>query len=413
MEDTSNKYDVLIIGGGASGFFAAISAKLHHPDYRVAIVEKTNKVLGKVKVSGGGRCNVTHHCFDLKKLCSHYPRGEKELRPVFKQFAVHDIIVWFEIRGVELKTEEDGRMFPTTNNSQTIIDCLTNETKRLGIEILLQTSVNLIQPSKDFFTLETNNNQLQTQYLIIATGGSPKLEGLQWLKELGHEIVPPVPSLFTFNMPKNPITQLMGISVPQAKVRIVGTKLGYAGPLLITHWGMSGPVVLKLSAWGARWLEEKGYKCTIAVSWQEAKNEEEVRVYLKAFKEQNKLKLVANARPYDLPKRLWNYFLSGLEIMPDIQWVSLKKQDFNRLINTLYNDEYIVSGKTTFKEEFVTAGGVSLKSIDMQNLQSKALSNLYFAGEVLDIDGITGGFNFQAAWSSGWIAGRLKENSRR
>ncbi len=395
------------MGGGAAGFFAAISAKLHNPLLKVAIVEKSNKVLSKVKISGGGRCNVTHNCFELKKLCSHYPRGEKELRQVFKQFAVEDTIEWFETRGVKLKTEEDGRMFPVTNNSQTIINCLLSETKRLEVEILLQTSVTKLGAKESHFQLTTNNQQLTSNKLIIATGGSPKLSGLQWLKDLGHEIVHPVPSLFTFNMPNNPITTLMGVSVPQAKVKIIGTKLSYSGALLITHWGMSGPAILKLSAWGARWLAENNYCFKISVNWQEAKNEEDVRSYLSDFKNKNKLKLLANARPYDLPKRLWVYFLKRLEIAGDMQWANLKKQDFNRLVNTFFNDEYEVRGKTTFKEEFVTAGGVSLQSVDMQTMQSKRVPNLYFAGEVLDIDGITGGFNFQAAWSTGLVAGKL------
>lgn len=405
---SNNKYDAIIIGGGAAGFFAAISVKVHHPNYKVAIVEKTAKVLGKVKVSGGGRCNVTHHCFELRKLCSHYPRGEKEIRKIFNQFAVKDTIDWFESLGVKLKAEDDGRMFPVTDNSQTIIDCLQKEIKRLDIEVLLQTAIDEIKKEQDTFMLTSKNLQLSTKYLIVATGGSPSLKGLQWLANLGHSIESPVPSLFTFNIPHNPITKLMGVSVTNAKVRIVGTKLTYTGALLITHWGMSGPVVLKLSAWGARWLAENKYNCTIAVNWEGAKNEEEVRAYLASFKEENKLKLIANARPYGLPKRLWLYFIERLELGAELQWGNIKKQDFNRLINTLYNDEYVVKGKTTFKEEFVTAGGVSLSSVEMDTLQSSVIPCLYFAGEVLDIDGITGGFNFQAAWSGGWVAGKLK-----
>jgi hypothetical protein len=407
LSNINTKYDVLVVGGGAAGFFAAISAKLHNPHLKVAVAEKSNKVLSKVKISGGGRCNVTHNCFELKKLCSHYPRGEKELRQVFKQFAVEDTIEWFETRGVKLKTEEDGRMFPITNNSQSIIDCLLSEIKRLGVEILLKTSVTKLRVKENQFQLITNNQQLTTTKLIIATGGSPKLSGLQWLKDLKHEIIPPVPSLFTFNMPKNPITKLMGVSISQAKVKIIGTKLSYSGALLITHWGMSGPAILKLSAWGAKLLAKNNYSFKISVNWQEAKNEEEVRNYLNDFKDTNKLKLLANARPYDIPKRLWNFFLKRLAIVENMQWASLKKQDFNRLVNTLFNDEYEVNGKTTFKEEFVTAGGVGLQSVDMSTMESKSLPNLYFAGEVLDIDGITGGFNFQAAWSTGWVAGKL------
>lgn len=404
---SNNIYDALIIGGGAAGFFAAISVKLHHPDYKVAIAEKTTKVLAKVKISGGGRCNVTHNCFELKKLCSNYPRGERELRSLFSQFAVKDTIEWFKERGVKLKTEEDCRMFPITDNSQTIIDCLLQEIKKLGIDILYQTSIDKVKSKENQFQLITNNQQPITKKLIIATGGSPKLSGLQWLADMGHVIVPPVPSLFTFNMPKNPITKLMGVSVPNVKVKVIGTKLNYNGALLITHWGMSGPAILKLSAWGARWMAENNYSFKIAVNWQVAKNEDEVRSYLNDFKNTNKLKLLVNARPYDLPKRLWSYFLERLNITTDSQWGSLKKQDFNRLVNTLFNDEYEVSGKTTFKEEFVTAGGVSLQNVDMATMQSKILPNLYFAGEVLDIDGVTGGFNFQAAWSGGWVAGKL------
>lgn len=398
---------MIVIGGGAAGFFAALSAKLHYPEKRVAIVEKTNKLLAKVRISGGGRCNATHHCFELKKLCSNYPRGEKELRQVFAQFAVRDTIEWFETRGVRLKAEEDGRMFPVTDDSQTIIDCLMAEARRLKVEILMQTQIETITPNQDGFTLTTNHQEFSTEKIIIATGGSPKLSGLQWLADMGHNIVLPVPSLFTFNMPKNPITQLMGVSVPQAKVRILGTKFSYTGPLLITHWGMSGPAVLKLSAWGARWLAEAGYNCTIAINWHEAKNEDALRQYLTDFKNTHAQKQMGNARPYDIPKRLWAFFLERLNVLPTMLWRDIKKQDFNRLVNTFFNDEYVVQGKTTFKEEFVTAGGINLADVEMKTMQSRVVPNMYFVGEVLDIDGITGGFNFQAAWSTGWVAGKL------
>jgi predicted Rossmann fold flavoprotein len=404
---TGTKYNVIVIGGGAAGFFAAISAKLHHPEMSVAIAEKTNKLLAKVKISGGGRCNVTHHCFDNKKLCGHYPRGERELKPVFAQFAVKDTIEWFETHGVKLKVEPDGRMFPVTDNSQTVIDCLMAETRRLKIDILTSTGIEIITPITNGFELTADNHLLIANKLIIASGGSPKESGLLWLKKLGHNVVTPLPSLFTFNMPKNPVTQLMGLSVPNARVRINGTKLSYTGPLLITHWGMSGPAVLKLSAWGARWMAQNDYKCTVSVNWFEEKNEDAVRNYLTDFKNTHKLKQTGTLPPYDLPRRLWAFMLQRLNIPETLQWVNIGKNDFNRLVNTLYNDEYAVQGKTTFKEEFVTAGGIDLADVDMKTMQSLKVPNMYFAGEVLNIDGITGGFNFQAAWSTGFVAGIL------
>lgn len=374
----------------------------------MVIYEKTDKLLAKVKVSGGGRCNVTHACFTNSQLVKSYPRGDKFLRKSFDLFNTNNTIKWYESRGVKLKTEADGRMFPTTDSSQTIIDCLTQEANKLGIIIKTKSSVTALKKEGNGFLIRFDGNtEKHINKVIIATGGSPKLEGFNWLTTLGHKIEPPVPSLFTFNMPKNDITQLMGITVEEAVIWIEKTKLKQQGPVLITHWGLSGPAVLKLSAWGARILNEFNYSFNAHVNWLGDTNEYALREKLAKEAEASKQKKVSNTNPTSLPNRLWLYLLEKSGINENTRWLELKKDSKNRLINYLTNHTFEVKGKTTFKEEFVTCGGVSLKDINPKTMESRVCPDLYFAGEVMDIDGITGGFNFQAAWTTGFIAGRL------
>ena len=398
---------VAIIGGGAAGFFAAFSVKEHHPNAEVLIYEKSDKLLSKVKISGGGRCNVTHACFKPSLLSKHYPRGEKHLKKAFSVFQPNDTIDWFAKRGVVLKKESDNRMFPETDDSQTIVDCFLKEVHSKGIKILKNSAVISLTEKENGICLDLISNKQQFDKVIIATGGSPKLRGFNWLQNLGHTIVEPLPSLFTFNMPSESIKELMGLVVENATVRIQSTKLHYSGPVLITHWGMSGPAILKLSAWGARLLFQKNYEFTIQINWLSIKNEDEVNFILNDKEAIIRKKKIANANPFSLPNRIWIYLVEKVQINPNLPWYDLNKKSKNKLINVLLNDVYQVSGKTTFKEEFVTSGGVSLDDVDFNTMQSKKCKNLYFAGEVLNVDGITGGFNFQAAWTTGFIAGKL------
>lgn len=401
--------EVAIIGGGAAGFFAAISCKTHHPEAGVTIYERSDKLLSKVKVSGGGRCNATHACFTISQLAKFYPRGEKQLKKAFAQFNTKDTVAWFEQRGVKLKTEADNRMFPITDNSQTIIDCLLSEAQKAGVVIRLHTPVLTIEKELEGFQLFFKGpRNIHVDKVIVATGGSPKLSGFQWLEKLGHQVEPPVPSLFTFNMPQEQVTDLMGVAVDHTLVRVQGTKLKQEGPLLITHWGMSGPAVLKLSAWGARMLHALNYRFKVQVSWLGSRTEQAVRDILFAMQEEYRKRKVANKNPFQLPNRLWLFLIEKADINPEAPWGDLGKKSINRLVNILLNDVYKVEGKTTFKEEFVTCGGISLQDISINTMESKVCSDLYFAGEVLNIDGITGGFNFQAAWTTGYIAGKLK-----
>ncbi|MGV3630243.1 MAG: NAD(P)/FAD-dependent oxidoreductase [Bacteroidota bacterium] len=407
MEVITNKPKIAIIGGGAAGFFAALSAKEHFPEAQVTIYEKSNKVLAKVKISGGGRCNVTHACYDNVALSKFYPRGEKQLRRAFEQFNTRSTVDWFKKRGVLLETLPDNCIFPKSNTSQTIIDCFENETRKLGIKVLIQTSINRIQMiDNQKFKLISTEQEFTVDRLVITTGGTPKLSGMDWIAALGHQIVEPLPSLYTFNMPGNPVCELMGIVNENTRVRIESTKLVADGPLLITHWGMSGPAILKLSAWGARILAEKQYKFNALVNWLHTQKDFEASEILERFAAENAEKLVSTYNPFGLSKRLWLFLVNKSEIHEETRWKNLGRKTFNKLVNTLVNDSYPVNGKTTFKEEFVTAGGVDLSQIDFNTMQSKVVSGLYFAGEILDIDGITGGFNFQAAWTTGWIAGK-------
>ena len=410
--------NIFVIGGGAAGFFAALSCKQHHPESSVTILEKSERLLTKVKVSGGGRCNVTHACFENAQLAKFYPRGGKHLKKSFFQFNTRDTIQWFESRGVKLKTEQDNRMFPVTDNSQTIIDCLMNEANKLGVKIQKGFSISEIKKKENGFDLIAGGNpstslrvtRMTADKIIIASGGSPKLEGFNWLKELGHKIIPPVPSLFTFNMPSEEIKKLMGVVASPVSVKIKGAKLSSEGALLITHWGMSGPAILKLSSWGARELSEMQYKFEVLVNWLGNKSENDVRNFFETELKNISKRQVGNKNPFQLPNRLWLFLLEKNEIDSEIAWNQLPKKSQNKLINTLVNDLYKAEGKTTFKEEFVTCGGVSLEDVSFDTMESKVCPGIYFAGEVLDIDAVTGGFNFQAAWTTGFIAGKLKSN---
>ena len=379
--------DIAIIGGGAAGFFAAIRAREVHPHAKVTIYEKTSKLLSKVKISGGGRCNVTNGCTDVSELIKAYPRGGNKLRTSFHRFNTKDAMNWFESRGVPLIIQEDGCVFPVSQNSQSIIDCFLKECKKLNIGIILSQGVSELRSIKDgielFFTKDTPPKKFHK--VIIATGGSPKKEGLLWLEKLGHTIQNPVPSLFTFNMPSESITTLMGIVVKNVIVGIQGKKLEAKGPLLITHWGMSGPAILILSSFGARILAESGYQFKIRINWVNEKNNEEILSHLTEIKDNNSKKLIINVRPYNLQDRLWRYLLEKCDIGPERKWSELGNKSLNRMVNVLSNDNYDVNGKTTFKEEFVTCGGISLQSINMNTMESKVCKHLYFAGEVLDI----------------------------
>jgi predicted Rossmann fold flavoprotein len=397
---------IAVIGGGAAGFFAAISCRNHFPNAQVTILEKSSKVLSKVKISGGGRCNVTNACFDNKKLSLHYPRGENQLRKVFEQFNAADTMEWFETRGVKMKVYPDNCVFPLVNDSQAIIDCFLNEVNRLKIEIRYNQRIQQILKSENKFFILNDENKLEFDRVIVTIGGQPKSSGFNWMEKLGHQIIEPVPSLFTFNMPKNPICELMGNVVENATVKVEGTKLVGQGPLLITHWGMSGPAILKLSAWGARILNEKSYNFAILVNWLNELKEDDLRNQLQFTMLEQGGKMVTNLNPFPITNRLWVFLLQKSDISLEMRWKDLGKKNINKLVNTLLNDRYEVSGKTTFKEEFVTAGGISLQEIDFKTMESRVIKGLFFAGEVLDIDGITGGFNFQAAWTTGFIAGK-------
>lgn len=397
---------IAVIGGGAAGFFAAITCARASSNAKVTIYEKTNKLLAKVKVSGGGRCNVTHACFSNTELSKFYPRGGRFLKKAFGQFNTSDIVNWFASKGVKLKTEADNRMFPVADDSQTIIDCLTTEATKSGVTVKQKNTISSIIKVGNQYNLHTEQGVNLVDKVIIASGGSPKETAYHWLSELGHNIISPVPSLFTFNMPNEPIKELMGLSLPNAQVKIQGENLESNGPLLITHWGMSGPAILKLSAWGARILHTKQYDFKIQVNWLGSVKDNELREQLASQKSKLDARNIGNRNPFGLPQRLWSFLLIKIDINIDKKWRDLTKKDFNRLINTLLNDAYEVKGKTTFKEEFVTCGGVSLENINVQTMESKVCSGMYFAGEVMDIDGVTGGFNFQAAWTSGYISGK-------
>jgi len=396
----NQNFDIIIVGGGAAGFFTAINIVEKNPKLKVAILERGSEVLSKVRISGGGRCNVTHACFEPNELVKFYPRGEKELRGPFHQFCSGDTVEWFSNHGVELKIEEDGRMFPVSNSSQTIIDCFLKATQKLGITVLTGQSVQSIFKKDNFWKIETQNENYITEKLILATGSNPKI--WEMLQTFGHATVNPVPSLFTFNIKDPRIKELPGVSAI-VSVKVKDTKLTSTGPLLITHWGMSGPAILKLSAWGARILFEKNYQFTIFVNWLNDIDTDDAEKILKELKQENAKKAVSKKSPFDFPNRLWESLVLASNISEDTKWADLSKIQLQNLANQLTYCSFQVNGKSTFKEEFVTAGGIDLKEINFKTMESKLHENLFFAGEIVNIDAITGGFNFQNAWTSGFI----------
>jgi predicted Rossmann fold flavoprotein len=401
------KQEIAVIGGGAAGFFAAVNCARTFPQHHITIYEKSQKLLSKVRVSGGGRCNVTHSCFEITQLVKNYPRGEKNLINAFARFSVSDTIRWFEERGVKLKTEEDGRMFPVTDNSQTIVDCLLDEARKFHVDVVTNSEVKVLskKTGEKFGLIFVDGKIIEADKVLVAAGGYSKPEGFNWLLETGHDIVSPVPSLFTFNIPNDSVVELMGVSVSPVRLRIAGIKFTNHGSLLITHWGMSGPAVLKLSSMAARELAAKKYEFEIAVSWITEYNQDQLLRMLPSLKKEFSSQQVYNHCPFEIPKRLWMFLLYKINIPERLRWADLSNDQIRNLVRCLTHDIYKVKGKTTFKDEFVTCGGVSLKDIDMKTMESKKCPGLFFAGEVLDIDAITGGFNFQAAWTEGYIAG--------
>jgi predicted Rossmann fold flavoprotein len=398
---------ILVIGGGAAGFYAAIHCKLFDPEAEVKIVEKSQKTLAKVKISGGGRCNVAHDENDAQKLARYYPRGERFLAKAFREYGVKETRQFFEDRGVPLVVQEDGCIFPKSQNSQSIIDCFENECRRLNIEILKGFAMQeLRKEASGQWTVCSKTESLTADKIILALGGLIKWEQMAWLQDMGQDMVPPFPSLFTFNMPNEKITELMGIVAPNALTRIPGSKHQGFGPLLITHWGMSGPAVLMLSAKAARELGACSYRFLTNVSWLGTFNEQEIGELLQDWMLRHPKKQIGGTSFEGLSNRLWVYLLTKSGIALDKIWSALNKKEINKLIVTLTQDTYHVEGKTTFKEEFVTAGGVDLNKVNFKTMESKVLPGLYFAGEMLDIDGLTGGFNFQASWTTGWLAAR-------
>jgi len=406
------KKKLVIIGGGAAGFFCAVNAAEQCPELEVILIEKTNKLLSKVRVSGGGRCNVTHACFRISQMIQKYPRGEKFLKHAFHYFFTTDTIEWFEKRNVKLKTENDGRMFPESNSSETIINCLLTQANKYRVEILMNREIVNVEKifsanENEIFRLYAKDGSIiDADFVCIACGGFHKPEQYSWLAKLGHGVESPVPSLFTFNVPKTRISELMGISVENVQVKINGTKFSQGGPLLITHWGFSGPAVLKLSAFAAIELAKMNYDFSIVINWLADFHENSLLEKLRTVRNERASRKIVNQNPFNLPQRLWEYHLQECGINPEIRWADLPAKQQNLLAKQLCSQQFFIKGKTTFKEEFVTAGGIKLNEVDANSMESKIIANLFFAGEILNVDGITGGFNFQHAWTSGWIAAK-------
>ena len=399
---------IVIIGGGAAGFFAAVNCAEQYRQHEVIILEKSSRVLDKVRVSGGGRCNVTHACWIPRDLIKNYPRGSRELLSVFSRFQPSDTIDWFEQRGVELKVEDDGRMFPTTDNSQTIIDCLTTAAHKAGVKIWYKHAVEQLLPPTEkrpfWDILLHDGNKIAAHKIMVATGSSPAV--WRMLATLGHTIVPPVPSLFTFHINDPRLTGLEGISMPMVTATLASAKLHTEGAILITHWGLSGPAILKLSAWAARLMHAQNYHLPIQINWTWTYTPAECEAYLTDLRtDPNSLRKQITTYPlFDIPARLWRRLLTAANLPETLRWADIANKQIAALAAQLTQSTFNVKGKSTFKDEFVTCGGVSLTEVNFKTMESKLHKGLYFGGEVLDIDAVTGGFNFQAAWSTAWIA---------
>jgi len=399
---------VVVVGGGAAGFFAAIACAEANPEAQVVLLEAAQQPLGKVRISGGGRCNVTHACFEPALLVQHYPRGGKALRGAFSRFQAKDTVAWFNQHGVTLKTEADGRMFPSTDDSATIIACLTQAAAQAGVKVWTQAALKTVAREPDEFQVELRSGQTLTcDRLLLATGSNP--QGYAIAQQLGHAIASPVPSLFTFNIQDPRLDGLAGVSVSNAQLRLQvpdQPALEQTGPVLITHWGLSGPAVLKLSAWGARLLHQQKYQATLIVNWVPASNPETLRQQLQSVRSQLAQKSVVSNCPVMIPRRLWERLTETVGIKPGDRWAEISNKVLNTLLQELTRGQFKITGKGAFKEEFVTCGGVNLKEVDFKTMESRLCPNLFFAGEILDIDGVTGGFNFQSAWTTGWLAGQ-------
>ncbi|MEH2350643.1 MAG: NAD(P)/FAD-dependent oxidoreductase [Nostoc sp.] len=400
---------IVVIGGGAAGFFGAIACAKANPDAQVTLLEASRQPLAKVLISGGGRCNVTHACFEPEELVQNYPRGAKALRGALTHFGPQDTVAWFAAGGVYLKTEADGRMFPVTNTSETIVECLIKAVAKSGVKLRIGThvtSVNRTAADGEFDVLLKSGETIKCDRLLLATGSS--IVGYKIVRELGHQIEPPVPSLFTFNILDQKLRELAGVSVNPIQLRLSAggkSQLQQTGPLLITHWGLSGPAVLKLSAWGARVLHERRYEATLLINWLPDLQQEQVREKVLAVKDEWGKKAIALHRGVELPHRLWQYIIARAGIATDDRWAEISSKTLNQLVQELTQGQYLINGKGAFKEEFVTCGGVKLKEVNFQTMESRLVPGLYFAGEILDIDGVTGGFNFQSAWTTGYLAG--------
>lgn len=401
-------FDVAIIGAGAAGYFTAINLKLHNENLKVVILEKSNKTLSKVKISGGGRCNVTHYQLNPSLLAANYPRGEKFLKRAFKLFNVQDTIQWFENHGVNLVVEADGRMFPKSNSSETIINLFESLAQKLGIEVWIQSNVVEISESKN--QLHTiyfaDNESIESKYVVVSVGGQNKNDAQRMLQNFNLEFVPSVPSLFTFNILNKQLHELAGLSVQNGRVKITGLKKAYTGPILITHWGLSGPAVLKTSAWYAREFSDLKYQFTALISWIGDISEEVALQSMNEILTTSPKKMLHNLNMFELPHRLWLYILQTSQVDANKKCLELKKTEIFKILENLIRMPLNVNGKTTFKEEFVTAGGIALTEVNTDSMELMQFHSVYATGEVLDIDGITGGFNFQSAWTTAWIASR-------